>query len=119
MRVDARLERPRLDAAEERPPPLGVAAVGERDDDVEALPEQRAELVLRLGEPARRERRALRVERERLPLRQRAERRRAVERELAEALLGPDLPHLVRLPHEVGRAVEREHEVVRAPRPRA
>ena len=85
------------------PLPLGLAAVRERDDDVEALAEQAVELVLGLGEPARGERRPLRVERERLALRQRVELGRAVERQLGEPLLGPDRAHLVGLPDEVGR----------------
>ena len=85
----------------------------ERDDDVEALAEQPLQLVLGLGEPARDERRALRVERERLALRQRVELGRAVERELGEALLAPDRAHLVGLPDEVGRRGERRHEIGR------
>ena len=36
-----------------------------------------------------------------------------VERDRVEALLRPHAPHLVRLPDEVGRAVEQRHEVVR------
>ena len=114
----------RRDAAQQRLLAQRLAAVRERDDDVELLAQQPAELVLGLGEPARRERRPLRVERERLALRQR---RRARSRRRAttgvEALLLPDRAHLVGLPDEVGRAVERRHEVVGrrgrdAPRPR-
>ena len=91
---------------------LRLAAMGERDDDVEALAEQAGELVLRLREPAGDERRPLRVEGERLALRQRVELGRAVERDLRAALVAPDGAHLVRLPDEVGRAVERRDEVV-------
>ena len=74
------LEQPRLGAAEQRLLPQRLAAVRERDDDVELLPQEAVQLVLGLREPARRERRALCVERERLALRQRRELGRAVER---------------------------------------
>ena len=79
-----------LDTAEEPAPPLGLAAMRERDDDVEPLAEQPLQLVLGLREAAGDERRALRLEREQLPLRQRVELGRAVEGDLGEALLGPD-----------------------------
>ena len=92
--------------------PLCLAAVGEGDDDVKAAAEQPCELVFRLREPASRERGPLRVERELLALRKRIELGRVVERQLGEALLGPDLAHLVGPPDEIGRAVERQHEVV-------
>src|SRR5207253_9158688 len=59
-----------LDASQQLLRPLGLAAVRERDDHVEPLPEQAAELVLGLGQPAGRERRPLRVEGEALGLRQ-------------------------------------------------
>ena len=117
LRLDARREHLGLDAAQQVPLALGLAAVRERDDDVEPAAEQAVELVLRLGQPARGQRRPLRVERERLALRERVELGRALERQLVEALLGPDRAHLVGLPHEVGRAVERQHEVVRSGRP--
>ena len=55
-------EQRRLDPAEQVALPFRLAAMGERDDDVEALPEQAGKLVLGLGQPARDERRPLRVE---------------------------------------------------------
>ena len=75
--------RPRLHAAQQRLLPQRLAAVRERDDDVELLAQQAAQLVLGLGEPACRERRPLRVERERLALRQRRQLGRAVELDAA------------------------------------
>ncbi len=108
-----RFEHSGLDAAQQGASPLGLAAVREGDDDVEPLADEAAELVLGLREPAGDERRALRVEREPLALRQRIELGRALERELGDALVGPDGLDLVRLPDEVGHASERRHEVVR------
>ena len=69
------------------------------------------ELRLGLGEPACGDRGPLGLERERLPLRERVELGAALERDLLETLLRPDAPHLVRLPDEVGRAVEHRHEI--------
>ena len=89
-----------------------LAAMRERDDDALAGADERDELVLRLGEPARGDRGTLRLERERLPLRERVELGRAVERDGRESLLAPDAAHVVGLEDEVGRAVERRHEVV-------
>ena len=68
---------------------------------------------LRLGEAARRDRRLLRLEGERLVLRERIELGRAVERRRLDAVLLPDAAHRVRLEDEVGRAGKRRHEVVR------
>ena len=76
----ARLEQRRLDAAQHVLRAQRLAAVRERDDDALAGAHELRELRLRLGEPARRDRRPLRLERERLPLRERVElgrRRRA------------------------------------------
>src|SRR5262249_3516447 len=74
---------------------------------------QRTELVLGLGEPARGDRRPLRVERELLAARQLLERGGTVEGQLGEALFAPDLADFVRLPDEVGAAVEGRDGVVR------
>ena len=74
-----RLEHGRVRAAEQRLLAQRLAAMRERDDDVELLPQQAVQLVLGLGQPAGGERRALRVERERLTLRQRRQLGRAVE----------------------------------------
>ena len=107
----ARLEQLGLHAAQQRLLAERLTAVRERDDDVELLAQQAAQLVLGLGETARGERRPLRVERERLALRQRRQLGRAVERDRRQALLRPDGLHLVERPDEVGRPVERLHEI--------
>ena len=107
------LEHLGLDTAEEPAPPLCLAAMRERDDDVEPLAEQSLQLVLGLRDAAGDERRALRLERVHLPLRERVELGRAVERDLGEALLGPDRADLVRLPDEIGGAWQRKHEIGR------
>ena len=108
-----RLEHLGLDPTEEGAAALGLAAMRERDDDVEPLAHEPAELVLGLREAARHERRALGVEREPLALRERIELGCALERELGDALVGPDGPHLVGLPDEIGHPVEGRHEIVR------
>ena len=89
--------------------------MGERDDDVELLAQQAAELVLGLGESARSKRRPLCVEAEVLALRQRTELRGSTDVDRREPFLGPHRPHFVELPHDVGRGAERWHEVVRHP----
>ena len=96
---------------------LRLAAVGEGDDDAVPRADEARELVLGLGEPARGDRGPLRLERVRLAPRERIELGRAVELERREALLLPDAAHLVRLPDEVGRPVDRRHEVVGPRRP--
>ncbi len=85
----------------------------ERDDDAVAPADEAVELVLRLGQAARGDRRPLRLERERLSLREGVELRGALERDLVEPFLRPDPPHLVRLPDEVRGAVEHRHQVGR------
>ena len=109
----ARLEQAGLDAAEQVLRAQRLAAVRERDDDAVARVGEAAQLVLRLGEPAGRDRRPLRLERVRLALRERVELGRALERGLGRAreLLGPDLAHLVRAPDEVRALRDRGHEV--------
>jgi hypothetical protein len=87
--------------------------VRERDDDVELLLQQPVQLVLGLGEPARGNRGTLRVERERLALRQRSELGRTRELDRREALVSPHRAHFVGRPDEVGRPLERRHEVGR------
>ena len=77
-------------------------------------PEQ---LVLGLGEAARRDRRPLRLELERLPARERIELGGAVERDRRQALLVPDRAHLVRLPDEIGWAVDGRDQVARVDDP--
>ena len=73
----ARLEQLGLGAPQQALRAQRVAAMRERDDDTQPGPDERGELVLGLGEPARRERRPLRLERERLSLRERVELRGA------------------------------------------
>src|SRR6185437_2701596 len=112
--VVARIERARLDPAEEVLCAQRLAAVREGDDDPLARADQRRELALRLGETARGDRRPLRLEGERLRLRERVELRRPRERRrLADAVLLPHAAHVVRLEDEVGRPLERRDEIVR------
>ena len=85
----------------------------ERDDDSVPAPDEANELVLRLGEPSRRDGRALRLKGVRLRTGERIELRRAVEPGEPHPLLLGDLPDLVRLPNKVGRAFHRRHEIVR------
>src|SRR5207248_1828427 len=108
----SRLEQARRDAPQERLLAERLTAVRERDNDGESLAEETAELVLGLRQPARGERGPLRVERERLPLRQRRKLGRAGEVRAGKALLLPDRAHLVRRPDEIDGAVERRDEVV-------
>ena len=111
--VVAGRDDPRVGAPEEVLGPERLARVRERDDDAVAAVDEPAQLRLGLGETARRDRRPLRLERERLRLREGVELGRPCERDLLETFLGPHPPHLVRLPREVGRAVEHGDEVVR------
>ena len=111
------LEHGRLDPAQELLLPESLAAVREGNDHVELLAKQAAELVLGLGEAARRDRRPLRVEGERLPLRHRRQLGRAVELDAGERLLGPERAHLVGLPDEIRAAVERRARDRRGSRP--
>src|SRR5205823_4630967 len=114
----ALLEEVRRNAAQELLLAQRLAAVRKRDDDVKILATQPRELVLGLGETTRRERGSLRVEAERLPLRQLREHRRPGEVDRREALLLPRRLDLVGRPDEVGRTVERRHEVDGRPRGR-
>jgi len=87
--------------------------VRERDDHTVAGTDERAELVLGFGEPARDERGPLRLERERLVRRKGVKHRRALERHGLEAFLLPHRSHLVHLPDEIGPPGDRRDEVVR------
>jgi hypothetical protein len=87
--------------------------VRERDHNALAGANERTELVLRLGEPARDERRSLRLERERLIRREGIEHGRALERHRLESLLLPDRAHLVGLPDEIRPFPYRQDKVVR------
>ena len=109
----AGLEQPRVGAFEEVLRAQRLAGVRKRDDDSVAAANEARELRLRLGEPACGDRGPLRLERERLALRERVELGAALERDLLEALLRPDTPHLVRLPDEIGPAIEHRHEIAR------
>ena len=85
----------------------------EGDDDAVAAPDEAGQLRLGLGEPTRGDRRPLGLEGVGLRLRERIELRRARQRDLGQTLLGPDAPHLVRLPDEVRHALEHGHEIGR------
>ena len=99
----ARLERARLHATEQIRGAQRVTAVREGDHDAVPAADERAELVLRLAQPAGGNCRALGLEGERLAGRKRIELRSTREPErLALKLLVPDLPHLVRLEDEIG-----------------
>ena len=112
--VLAGLEHARLDAAEEVLGAQRLAAMREGDDDALARAKERRELALGLGQAARGDRRPLRLERERLVLRERIELGRAGKgRRIEEAVLLPDAAHVVRLEDELRRPLERRHEVVR------
>ena len=83
------------------------------DDDPLPRAQERRELALGLGQAARGDRRPLRLERERLCLRERIELRRAVERgRIVDSVLLPHPAHVVRLEHEVRRLLQRRHEVL-------
>src|SRR6478752_3430491 len=93
--------------------PLGLAAMRERHDDAVPRADEPGELVLRLGEAACRDRRPLRLERVRLPLGERVELGRAVEGDRPSALLLGDATYAVRLPDEIGRAIDRRDKIRR------
>ena len=109
----AGLEHTRLDPAKEVLGAQRLTTVREGDDDPLARAEERAELVLGLGQAACGDRRPLRLEGEGLGLRERVELGRARERRrLGDAVLLPHAAHVVRLEDEIGRPLERLHEVV-------
>ncbi len=108
-----RLEHSRLDPAEEVLRPQRLPAMREGDDDPLAGPQERGELALGLGEPAGGDGGPLRFERERLGLRERVKLGRPGQRgRVRDAVLLPDAAHVIRLEDEVGRPVERRHQVV-------
>ena len=85
-----------------------------REGDHDAVPraDEARQLVLGLRQPARCDRRPLRLERERLPVWQRVELAGARQVELG-AFLGEGLADVVRTPDQVGWPVEWRDEVVR------
>src|SRR6187551_3447452 len=85
----------------------------ERHDDAIPRADEPGELVLRLGEAARRDGRPLRLEGVRLCLRERVELGRAVDGDRRKAIVLGDATYVVRLPHEVGRALDRTDEIRR------
>ncbi len=107
-----RCERRPVDLPQERALPLGLAPVGEGDDDPVPGANEPLELVLRLGDPACGDGRALRLETMRLPLWERIELGRVVQLG-GEALLVADAAHVVRLPDEVGCTIDGRHEIGR------
>ena len=107
----ARLEDPGLDLAEHGLRAQRVATVRERDHDAVAGADEARELVLGLAQPAGGDRGSDRLERMRLPARERVELRDAIEVEPGSQLL-PGAADLVGLPDEVGPPVERRHQVV-------
>ena len=87
--------------------------MGERDDDAVAGADEALELVLRLGDPARGDRGALRLERDAAGPAGTGRARSRRRGRAAESLLLPDAADVVRLPDEVGRAVDGRDEVGR------
>ena len=108
----ALLEDLRLDPPQQVGSAQRLAAVREGDDHPVPGADEAGQLVLGLRQPARRDRRALGLEGVRLPARERLELRAALER-LFGAVFGPDLAHLLGLPDEIRRPLERRDEVVR------
>src|SRR5207248_9574441 len=90
----AGLEHAGLDLAQHVLRAQRLAAMRERDDDALPRAKERLQLRLRLREAARRNRGPLRLECERLVLRERIELARALQADGDEAVLVPDLPHL-------------------------
>ena len=84
----------------------------EGDDGAQSAADEGSQLVLGLGEPARRDRGLLRLEGERLARRERVELDRAAQVDRPELLLGPDLADVVGLPDEIGAAGDGRDEVV-------
>ncbi len=110
-----RLEQARLDPAEQVRRAQRLTAVGKGDDDAVSGADEAGQLGLGLGEPAGGDCRPLRLEGERLPARERVELRCTAQRQLRLELLGPDLAYLLGLPDQVGRPVERPHQIARDP----
>ncbi len=85
----------------------------EGDDDALARADELRELLLGLGKAARRDRRALRLEGERLRLRERVELADAFQVGRLEIILGPHTLDVVGLVHEIGCTVEHRDEIAR------
>ena len=101
-----------LDLPEHPLRPERLPLVREGDDHAPSLPHHARELRVRLGVPARRDRRALSLERMGLRARERVELGRALERRGLEGVLLPRAPDVVRPPHEVRRPLEHRLQVV-------
>jgi hypothetical protein len=97
----ALVDEPGLDAAQQILRAQRFALVRERDDGSQAAADECAELVLGFGEAARRDRGALRFERERLARRKRVQLDRIRQVDGGELFLLPDLADVERLPDEV------------------
>ena len=119
-KLGAGLEHVGVGAAEQVLRPQRLAGVREGDDDAVAGADEAGELLLGLGEPARRERRPLRLEGERLRLRERVELGRALQSDRVEPLLRPDArapPPAARRSPARGRARGRDRRGRPAPHP--
>ena len=103
-----------VDLAEQALCAKRLATVRERDDDTPPLAKHPGELVLRLGETACSNRRPLRLEHVGLRPWERLELRGAVQTLRREPFFLPELSHLVRLPDDVGWALEQRHTVLDA-----
>ena len=122
--IVALVEHDRLDAAEEPLRPQRLSAMHERDDDPVPGPDVAEQVALRLGEAARRDGRALRLEGVWLAARELGQPDGRAEVELRAELLPHGLDGLLRLPDEVGRGQGRDeigrngvrHAVVRQAR---
>jgi hypothetical protein len=83
----------------------------ERDDDAVAAPYESGELVLRLGQAARGDRRSLCLECERLAAWERIELRGVAQSKRRQRLLLEHVPYVVGLPDEVRRPVDGGYEI--------
>jgi hypothetical protein len=105
------LEQLGVDAAQQVLLPERLAAMREGDDDALAGAHEGGQLVLGLAQPAGGDRGPLRLEGERLALRERVELCGAGEVDRREPFLVPDATHLVGLPDEIRGAVEHGDEL--------
>jgi hypothetical protein len=108
----AGLHEPRFDPAQQVLRSERLTPEREGDDRAEAAPDERSQLVLRLGQPTGRDRRALRLECERLARGERVELDGVFERDRLELLFGPNLPHVTGLPDEIRPGRDRRQQVV-------
>ena len=109
----ARLQDARVDAPQQVLGPQRLAGVREGNDDPVAAADEAGELRLGLRKAAGRDRGPLRLERERLALRERVELGGSLQGDGLQPFLRPDARDLVRLPDEVRRAREDSDEIVR------